>query len=310
MKKDLISVNDLKKNEMLKLFAVAKELKKKPLSKKNSLKGMTLALVFQKPSNRTRVSFEVGVFQLGGNTVYLGPEEVNLGVREAIKDAAKVLCRYVDGIIARTFRHEDVVNMARFSSVPVINGLSDLLHPCQGLSDLFTIEENMGKKKGKVSFVGDGNNVLHSLLLGCSIMGRDINVATPEGCGPADDVLKKARKQAASSGAKIELTNDPAKCVKGADIIYTDVWVSMGQEAKKEEKLKTFKGFQINGKLLSIAKKEALVMHCLPAHRGEEITDAVLDGKNSIAYDQAENRLHVQKAILLKLLAPSKSVSF
>lgn len=301
MKKDLISIKDLTKEEILDLFKLAKALKQKPLSRSTSLKGKSLALVFQKPSNRTRVSFEVGVFQLGGNAIYLGPDEVKLGVRESFKDAAKVLGRYADGIVARTFSHDDVVNMAKFSSAPVINGLSDLLHPCQGLSDLFTIEEIFGKKKIKIAFVGDGNNVLHSLLVGSSILARDIHIATPPGCEPDSGILNEAKKCAAKNKSKVVLGNDPKKCVEEAHIIYTDVWVSMGEKSKKVG-METFRAFQVNEELLTSAKKDVLVMHCLPAHRGEEITDAVMDSKNSIVYDQAENRLHVQKAILLKLL--------
>ena len=302
MKKDFISIKDLKKQEIEALFKSAKALKENPRSVSGSLKGKSLALVFQKPSSRTRTSFEVGIFELGGYAVYLGPEEVKLGVREAVKDAAKALARYVDGIVARTFKHEDIVNMAKSSEAPVINGLSDLLHPCQGLSDLFTIEEHFGKKKIKISFVGDGNNVLHSLLLGSSILGKDIYIATPKGCEPDPKILGEAEKFAASNKSTIEVGNDPALCVKDADVVYTDVWVSMGQESEKAKRLNIFKGFQVNEKLLSHAKKNTLVMHCLPAHRGEEIADNIMDSKNSIIFDQAENRLHVQKAILLMLL--------
>jgi len=302
MKKDLISITDLRKEEIQDIFKTAKIFKKDPFAKRKALESKSIALVFQKPSNRTRVSFEVGIFDLGGHAIYLGPDELNLGVRESVKDAAKVLSRYLDGIVARTFKHEDVEDMAKFATVPVINGLSDLLHPCQGLSDLFTIEENLGKSGVKIAFVGDGNNVLNSLLLGASILGKDIYVATPKGREPKTEILKKAEKYASVNKSVIEVTNDPKKCVKGADIIYTDVWVSMGQEAQREKRTKLFKGFQINDELVSCAKKKVLIMHCLPAHRGEEITDSVLDSKKSIVYDQAENRLHVQKAILLKLL--------
>ena len=302
MKKDLLSIKDFSKVEILGLFKAAKALKEKPDSKSKSLEGKSLALVFQKPSNRTRVSFEVGIFELGGYAVYLGPEEVKLGVRETVKDAAKVLARYVDGIVARTFKHDDIVSMAKFSTVPVINGLSDLLHPCQGLSDLFTIEEHFGKKKIKIAFVGDGNNVLHSLLLGASILGRDIHIATPCGSEPDRNILEEAKKYASASKSVIDIGNDPASALKDADVIYTDIWVSMGQEGEKEKRLEKFKGFQLNEDLASHAKKDAVIMHCLPAHRGEEITDSVMDSKNSIIFDQAENRLHVQKAILLKLL--------
>jgi len=302
MKKDLISIKDFTKQEILKLFKIAKVLKKNPLSKTDGLKGKTLALVFQKPSNRTRVSFEVGMFQLGGKAIYLGPEEVKLGVRESVKDVARVLGRYVNGIVARTFKHEDVVDMAKFSWSPVINGLSDLLHPCQALSDLFTVDEHFGSKKIKISFVGDGNNVLNSLLLGSGILGKDIYFSTPKNCEPSGKILEEAKKYAEKNKSVIKAVDDPKECVKDADIIYTDVWVSMGQESSAKERLKIFEGFQVNKDLMSHAKKNTLIMHCLPAHRGEEIQDDILDSKNSIVYEQAENRLHVQKAVLLTLL--------
>ncbi|MBN1353159.1 MAG: ornithine carbamoyltransferase [Candidatus Omnitrophica bacterium] len=303
MKKDLISILDLSKEYIESLFEIARAFKKDPFSKSTALKSKSIALVFEKPSNRTRVSFEVGMVDLGGHAIYLGPDELKLGVRESVKDVGKVLSRYLDGIVARTFSHKDVVELARFSSIPVINGLSDLLHPCQGLSDLFTIKEKFGEEKVKIAFVGDGNNVLNSLLSGCSVLGKHICVATPKGHEPDKGVLKKADLIAKKSNAMIELTNDPVKCVKSADVVYTDVWISMGQESVRSKKITAFKKFQVNKKLLSHANKGAIVMHCLPAHRGEEITDEVLDGKNSVVYDQAENRLHVQKAILLKLLS-------
>jgi ornithine carbamoyltransferase len=302
MKKDLISIKDLTRKEIEDLFKMASLLKKKPLFGMGKLKGKSIALVFQKPSNRTRVSFDVGMFQLGGNTIYLGPDEVKLGVRESVKDVARVLGRYVNGIVARTFKHEDVVSMAKFSWSPVINGLSDLLHPCQGLSDIFTIEEFLGKKKAKIAFIGDGNNVLNSLMLGCGILGKDLCFSTPKGCEPDIAILAEARKYANENDSVIESIDDPKKCVKNADIVYTDVWVSMGKESEKEKRIDLFNGFQVNSELLSCAKKNTFIMHCLPAHRGEEITDEVMESKNSIVYVQAENRLHVQKAILLKLL--------
>ncbi|MFH1593113.1 MAG: ornithine carbamoyltransferase [Candidatus Omnitrophota bacterium] len=302
MKKDLITIKDLSKAQILELFKLAKALKKKPLSKSNSLNGKSLALVFQKPSNRTRVSFDVGMFQLGGNAIYLGPDELKLGVRESVKDVAKVLARYVDGVVVRTHEHQDVISMAEAATVSVINGLSKLLHPCQGLSDLFTIDEYFNDRKIKISFIGDGNNVLHSLLLGCSILGRDLSIATPVNCEPDPGIVAEAKRCAFANKSTIELTNDPKECAQNADVIYTDVWVSMGQESSHEERMNAFKGFQINAELLACAKENTLIMHCLPAHRGEEITDEILDSKNSIVYDQAENRLHVQKAILLTLL--------
>ena len=302
MNRNLISIKDLSVTEITTLFAMANKLKKNPMLKADALKGKTIALVFQKPSNRTKVSFEVGMFQLGGNSIYLGPDEVKLGVREAVKDVAKVLSKYVDGVVTRTYKHEDVAGMARHSSVPVINGLSDLLHPCQALSDLFTIYERFGNKKIKIAFVGDGNNVLHSLLLGCGMLGRDLYVATPKGYEPESHILSEARGYASKNNSKIELTNNAQECVKDADVIYTDVWVSMGQEKDRAERIRRFSGFQINQRLISLAKKGVLLMHCLPAHRGEEITDTLLDSEGSIVYEQAENRLHVQKAMLLKFL--------
>ena len=301
-KRDLISITDLKKEEILGLFKDAKKFKKNPFCKKQALSSKSIALVFQKPSNRTRVSFEVGMVDLGGHAVYLGPDELKLGVRESVKDVAKVLSRYLDGIVARTFKHEDVVTLAKFATVPVINGLSNFLHPCQALGDLFTIDNYFGNKKVKIAFIGDGNNVLHSLLLGCAMLGKDIYAATPVGCEPEKEILKKAEKIAAKSKAVIELTHDAGKCADKADVLYTDVWVSMGQETEKEKRLKLFKPFQVNKNLVSRAKKNVLIMHCLPAHRGEEITDEVIDSKNSIVYEQAENRMHVQKAILAKLI--------
>ncbi len=302
-KKDLITIKDLSVNEIYAIFKQAKIFKKKPFCENKTLRSKSIALVFQKPSNRTRVSFEVGMFDLGGHAVYLGPDELKLGVRESVKDVAKVLNRYVDGIVARTFSHDDVIKMAQFCTVPVINGLTDLLHPCQALSDIFTIEEKFGRSKVKISFVGDGNNVLHSLLLGASMLGKDIHVATPEGYGPKQEIIEEARKLAKKSGSSVEIGTDPKGCAKDADVLYTDVWVSMGQEKERAERINTFKDFQVNEALVSLAKKKVAVMHCLPAHRGEEITDAVMDSEKAIVYDQAENRLHVQKAILLKLLS-------
>jgi len=301
-KRDLISITDFKKEEILGLFKEAKKFKKNPFCRKNALSSKSIALVFQKPSNRTRVSFEVGMVDLGGHAVYLGPDELKLGVRESVKDIAKVLSGYLDGIVARTFKHEDVVALAKFATVPVINGLSEFLHPCQALGDLFTIDNYFGNKKIKIAFVGDGNNVLHSLLLGCGMLGRDIYAATPAHCGPKKEILKAAEILAAKSKSTIKITHDACECVSKADVIYTDVWVSMGHEAEREKRIKLFKPFQVNKKLVSLAKKSALIMHCLPAHRGEEITDEVIDSKNSIVYEQAENRMHVQKAVLLKLI--------
>lgn len=295
MKKDLVTIKDLTAGDIEELFKLAAEFKSKRKTHEAPLKNKTLGLIFEKPSNRTRVSFEVGMLELGGNTIYLGTEEVKLGKREAVKDAARVLSRYLDAMVVRTFSHGRLTEMAENSTVPVINGLTDLLHPCQALSDLFTIKEKKGLKNITVAFIGDANNVLNSLLYGCGKVGIKINVASPKGYDPKKDILKDA-------GAVTQLFNSARDAVKAADVIYTDVWTSMGQEREHRKRLKRFKAFQVNSELLSLAKKDVIVMHCLPAHRGEEITDEVLDGRHSIVIDQAENRLHVQKAILVKLL--------
>ena len=295
MKKDLITIRDLTVNDIHELFDLASELKVNRKNHESFLKNKTLGLIFEKPSNRTRVSFEVGMIELGGHTIYLSSDEIELGKREAIKDAARVLSRYLDAIVVRSFSHKRVLELRDNSSVPVINGLTDLLHPCQALSDLFTIKEKKGLGGIKLAFVGDGNNVLNSLLYGCKKIGLKLNVACPKGYEPNKDILKE-------TGDIVTLFNSAKEAVKDADIIYTDVWTSMGKEKEHKKRLKIFKNFQVNRGLLNLAKKGALVMHCLPAHRGEEITDEVLDSPNSIAIDQAENRLHVQKAILVKLL--------
>lgn len=303
MKKDLISVKDLTPADIDKLFSLTDALKKNRKKFNKALSGKTLALIFQKPSNRTRVSFEVGMNQMGASALYLGPGEINLGVRESIADVARTLSRYVDGIVLRTFAHKNVIEMAQAASVPVINGLTDFSHPCQALADVYTIRERLKKVKGAVlAYVGDGNNVCNSLLFACAKVGLCMNVATPKGYEPDAGVLKESTAIAASAKAHIKLFTDPRQAVKDADVIYTDVWTSMGQEAEVEERKKIFKDFQLNRTLVGFAKKKALIMHCLPAHRGEEITDEVIDGKNSVVFDEAENRMHVQKAILIELL--------
>jgi len=289
MKKDLISVANLKPREVEEIFSLTDKLKKDKAKFAKALSGKTLALVFQKPSNRTRVSFEVGMYQLGGYPIYLGPDEINLGVRESIKDVAKTLSRYIDAIVLRTFAHNNVLEMAKYATVPVINGLSDFSHPCQALADIYTIKEKLKHLKGlTLAYVGDGNNVCNSLLYACAKVGMNMNVATPKGYEP--------------DGVVINLFHQPEDAVKNADIIYTDVWASMGQEKEAAKRKKVFKNFQVNKKLVNLAKKNCLIMHCLPAHRGEEITDEIIESKNSVIFDQAENRLHVQKAILVKLL--------
>ncbi|MDO8602448.1 MAG: ornithine carbamoyltransferase [Candidatus Omnitrophota bacterium] len=295
MKKDLLTIEDLSVSEINEILELAGALKEKRQCFGEPLKGKTLGLIFEKPSNRTRVSFEVGITELGGHAIYLGSYEIDLGKRESPKDVAKVLSRYLNGIIARTFSHKTVVELAKYSSIPVINGLTDYQHPCQAMSDLFTIKEKKGLIGITVAFIGDGNNVLNSLLYICHKMGMRINVACPRGYEPGKDVLKDV-----AGSAKI--FNAPGDAVKGADVIYTDVWTSMGQEKEYKKRLKAFKGYQINSELMKLANKGAIALHCLPAHRGQEITDEVMDGPQSMVLDQAENRLHVQKAILIKLL--------
>jgi len=307
MKKDLISVAYLTDKDIFDIFSLTDKLKKNKTKYSKVLAGKTLALIFQKPSNRTRVSFEVGMHQLGGDSVYLSSQEINLGVRESIEDVAKTLSRYVDGIVLRTFAHQNVVELAKYATVPVINGLSDFSHPCQALADVYTVKEKLKKLKGiTLAYVGDGNNVCNSLLYACAKAGLNMNVASPKGYEPDGGVFEGAKVLAAKSKAKINLFKNPLEAVKGADVIYTDVWTSMGQEKEAAKRKKVFKDYQINKHLLSFAKKNVLVMHCLPAHRGEEITDEVMDSKNSVVFDQAENRMHVQKAVLIKLLGEKK----
>jgi ornithine carbamoyltransferase len=304
MKKDFISIKDLTPKEIENIFNLTDQLKKDKSKFSKVLVGKTLALIFQKPSNRTRVSFEVGMYQLGGSALYLAPNEINLGVRESIEDVAKTLSRYVDGIVLRTYEHKNILEMAKYSDKPVINGLSDFSHPCQALADIYTVREKFIKLKGRtLAYVGDGNNVCNSLLFACAKVGLNMNVGTPKGYEPEKIVVKQARQIAKLNNASINLFNDPFKTVQGADVVYTDVWTSMGEEKESEKRKKLFKQFQVNKNLIKLAKRGALIMHCLPAHRGEEITDDVIDGANSIVFDQAENRMHVQKAILIKLLS-------
>jgi ornithine carbamoyltransferase len=303
MKKDLISVKDLAKTEIEEIFILTDRLKKDKTGLSKALAGKTLALIFQKSSNRTRLSFEVGMYQLGGYSVYLGPDEINLGVRESIKDAAQTISRYVDGIVLRTFEHRNVLEMARYASVPVINGLSDFSHPCQALADVYTVREKLKGLQGRtIAYIGDGNNVCNSLLLACSKLGINMNIAAPKGYEPDSSVLSDAKRIAGTQKARINLFNRPQEAAKDADVLYTDVWTSMGQEKESEKRKKVFKEFQLNRRLVNLAKQGALIMHCLPAHRGQEITDEVIDSKYSVVFDQAENRLHVQKAILITLL--------
>ncbi|NQU17838.1 MAG: ornithine carbamoyltransferase [Candidatus Saganbacteria bacterium] len=295
--KDLVSIHDLSKQDVLDILDLTTQIKSEPLNSER-LKGKALALIFEKPSNRTRVSFEVGMFQLGGHAVSLSAE---VAKREEIKDVGRTLSRYVDGIMFRTFQHEKVVGLAEGASVPVINGLSDLLHPCQALGDVFTIKEKKGLSNNlKVAYIGDGNNVCHSLMLACAKVGLNLTIATPKQYKPSSEILHQAMTD--SSGAEITLLHDPVIAAKDADVIYTDVWTSMGQEKENKKRKKIFKKFQINQELVKLAKPDVIIMHCLPAHRGDEITDEVMDSNNSVVFDQAENRLHVQKAVLCLLL--------
>lgn len=305
MKRDLLSLADLSPDQVSDLLALAVELKTELRKRGNAplLANKALAMVFQKPSLRTRVSFEMAMQQLGGHALYIAPAEIDLGHRESVPDVARVLSRYVDGIMARVFVHSDLVQLARWSSVPVINGLSDLVHPCQGLTDLLTIQEKLGRLAGvRLTYVGDGNNVLHSLLYGGALTGMRVTYATPAGYEPLPEVLTRASSLAESTGGAITAERDPRRAVVGADVIYTDTWTSMGQEAEAAERRKVFPPYQVNDGLLAAAGTQAAVMHCLPAHRGEEITDAVADGERSWLFDQAENRLHAQKAVLVRLL--------
>jgi ornithine carbamoyltransferase len=306
MKKDLLSLADLSSDELWHLLNVAQELKEEWQAGGNQpiLTGKTLGMIFQKPSLRTRVSFEMAMRHLGGQAMYLSPDEIQLGKRESVPDVARVLSRYVDCIMARVFAHKDLQTLAAYARVPVINGLSDYSHPCQGMADLLTILEKKGVLRGlKLAWVGDGNNVLTSLLFGASKVGMDVSVATPRGYEPRAEVAEAAFHIARESGNEIEIGYDPQAAVQGADVIYTDTWTSMGQEAETAQRRKVFPPYQVNAALLAQADEEAIVMHCLPAHRGEEITDEVADGPHSAIFDQAENRMHAQKAVLAVLLA-------
>jgi len=304
MKRDFLSLAAYERNELEKVINLASRLKARREEGTEKLRGKTLGMIFQKPSTRTRVSFEVAMNQLGGQAIYLGWNDLQLGRGETIADTAKALSRYVDAIVARVNRHEDIEELARNASVPVINGLSDRFHPCQALADLLTIEEKMGRLEAvKVAFVGDATNVCNSLMIGCAKMGADISVAGPKEYQPKRDVVDIAIKSAKDSGSQIIVTSDPFEAVKGADIIYTDTFVSMGLETEKEKRLSVFvPKYQVNKRLLESTGKKTYFMHCLPAHRGEEVTVEVIDGKNSIVWDQAENRMHAQKALLIDLL--------
>jgi len=306
----LLSIADLEPQELTLILELASELRTQWRAGRGQplLAGKVLGMVFQKPSLRTRVSFEVAMRHLGGWAIYLSPGEVGLGTRESVPDVGRVLSRYVDGIMARVFAHAEIEALAAHSRVPVINGLSDYSHPCQALADLLTIAEKKGHfKELKLAYVGDGNNVCTSLLFAATIVGLDIAVANPEEYAPRAEVVEKARGFAAQSGSHVTVATDPVAAVRGADIVYTDAWTSMGQEREAEERLRIFAPYQVNTGLLAEAKEDAIVMHCLPAHRGQEITDEVADGPQSVIFDQAENRLHAQKAVLAWLLGKDGS---
>lgn len=299
--KDLISINDLSIEEIYQIFELSQSLKQKKLTGEphKLLEGKTLGMIFHKRSTRTRISFETGIYQLGGIGMYFGPDDLQLGKSENIHDSAKVLSRYLDGIMIRTFSHQDVLDLAKYADIPIINGLTDLLHPCQVLTDLFTILEKKRKLQGlKLAYIGDGNNMAHSLLHGCSKVGMDIAIASPSGYLPNEEVVNNAKRNAEYMGSKVEIISDPVAAVKNADIVYTDVWASMGQEAEAAERRKHFIKYQVNAELIKNAKDDYLFMHCLPAHRGDEVLDEVIDSPNSVVFDEAENRLHVQKAIM------------
>ena len=301
MKRDIISVLDMKADFEV-ILANAVKMKKEPKKgqKQDPLKGKVLGMVFEKPSLRTRISFEVGMHQLGGKALYIGPDEVSIGKRESVSDVAHVLSRYVNGIMYRAFSNKIMRELAANASVPVINGLDDLEHPCQCAADLMTVMEKKGKLAGlQMVYVGDGNNVCNSLLLGCALVGMNMRAATPKDFRPNADILAKAQEIAKGKKCTIEVLSNPFQAVEGADVVYTDTWVSMGQEKEKEEREKLFLPYQVNEKLTEKANKDWIFLHCLPAHRGLEVSAEVIDGPHSVVFDEAENRMHAQKAILI-----------
>ncbi len=303
--KDLLTVADIPRSKVRDLMALAKKLKASYGNKRNAfpLAGKTLGLIFEKPSTRTRVSFEAGINQLGGQALFLASEKIQISRGESLADTAKVLSRYLDGLVVRTFDQAALEEWARHTSIPVINGLTDHCHPCQALADLLTIMEKKGRAKGlKLAYIGDGNNITHSLLEVGAKVGMHVSVGCPPRYEPDPKIVKKAKAEGAATGSTIEITHDPKIAAKDADAIYTDVWISMGQEKESRRRMTAFSPYQVNRQLMKYAKSNAVVLHCLPAHRGEEITAEVLDGPQSVVLDQAENRLHVQKAILLRWL--------
>jgi ornithine carbamoyltransferase len=301
----LLSLKDYSREDIEEIFELAAQVKADPHAYGGVLQGKSLAMIFQKPSTRTRVSFEVGMFELGGHALYLGADQIQLQRGETVADTAQVLSRYVDGIMARVFSHQDVLDLAKHGSVPVINGLSNLLHPCQALADYFTLRERRGSLEGlKIAYVGDGNNVCHELLFGAVKLGMAMSAGCPQGYQPNQLIVKSAVREAQKLGAPApEVTDDPMAAVAGADVVYTDVWTSMGQEEEAEARVQAFQGFMVTPEMMAAASPEAVFMHCLPAHRGEEVAAEVIDGPQSVVFDEAENRLHVQKAVMMLLMS-------
>ncbi|MAT38145.1 MAG: ornithine carbamoyltransferase [Ectothiorhodospiraceae bacterium] len=303
MNKDFLTVLDMSADEIRETFKIALDMKKDRSKYADVLKGQTLALIFEKPSLRTRTTFDVGIQQLGGFSIYLSPAEINLGKRESVYDVAKNLERMVQGIMIRTFAHQIVIDMGNWASIPIINGLTDYTHPCQAMADFLTLHEEKGDLKGlKLCYVGDGNNVAHSLMFAGARLGVDVTVACPQGYEPNLNAFRTAVEAAKESGATIEVVNDPKAGVKDADAVYTDVWASMGQEEEAKERDRIFRPYQVNEELMSHAKSDAIFLHCLPAHRGDEVTDAVIDAPYSKVFPEAENRLHAQKAVMYQLM--------
>ena len=303
--KDFISLHDVTKKELEDLLALAIKLKaeQKKGIPHHLLKGKTLGMIFTKSSTRTRVSFEVGMTQLGGYPLFLSSNDIQLGRGETIYDTAKVMERYLDGIMIRTYSHQDVLDLAEYADIPIINALTDLLHPCQVLADLLTTYEHKGKLEGlKIAYIGDGNNMAHSIMYGAAKAGMNCAIATPNGYQCDGEVIENAKSDFKASGKILTLTNDPVEAISNADVVYTDTWVSMGMEAEKEQRIKDFDGYCVNGELMKHAKSDAVFMHCLPAYRGYEVSDEVIDGPQSVVFDEAENRLHAQKAILTTLM--------
>ena len=303
MQKDFLSIRDLSVYEFGEMLDKAEKVKKNPLKYRQALKNKILAMIFQKPSLRTRMTFEAGMIRLGGEAIYLAPSDIQMGSREGAYDIGKNLERWVDGIMIRTFGHQIAVDLAASCRIPVINALTDLSHPCQAMADFLTLREHKGALSAlKLTYVGDGNNVCHSLMLAAARGGTKMAVATPAGYEPKPEVVKWAREDGQDTGFALTLTNSAEEAVSGADAVYTDVWASMGQESEKEARARIFAPYQVNARLMAHAKKDALFMHCLPAHRGDEVTDEVIDSPNSVVYDEAENRLHAQKAVLIALM--------